>query len=67
VAQHAAVCDENGAKRGNPPMRACGLEAGAIKSWGETGEKTFDADKPRGDRVLRLGGKVYAQRRCPRR
>ena len=37
-----------------------GLEVGAIKEWGQTGEKTFQVQKPKWDRFLRLGGKIDA-------
>ena len=37
-----------------------GMEVGAIKPWGLTGEKTFAAEKPMWERVQRLGGKIYA-------
>jgi hypothetical protein len=37
-----------------------GLEVGAIKPWGETGAKTFAIEKPKWDRIEKLGGKIYA-------
>lgn len=37
-----------------------GMEVGAIKPWGLTGEKTFNIEKPMWDRVQRFGGKIYA-------
>ncbi len=37
-----------------------GLEVGAIKPWGQTGEKTFNIEKPMWERLQRLGGKIYA-------
>lgn len=36
------------------------LEVGAVKPWGLTGQKCFDADRPSWERVRRLGGKLYA-------
>ncbi|MDQ2730804.1 MAG: hypothetical protein M3Y56_04020 [Armatimonadota bacterium] len=36
------------------------LEVGAIKEWGPTGEKTFNAERPMWDRIQRLGGDIYA-------
>jgi hypothetical protein len=36
------------------------LEVGAIKPWGQTGEKTFKIERPLWDRVQRLGGSLYA-------
>jgi len=36
------------------------LEVGAVKEWGPTGEKTFDAESPLWDRFQRLGGRVYS-------
>jgi hypothetical protein len=36
------------------------LEVGALKEWGRTGEKTFNAEKPIWDRLQRLGGNIYA-------
>jgi len=36
------------------------LEVGAVKPWGVTGQKCFDADRPSWERVERLGGKLYA-------
>jgi hypothetical protein len=37
-----------------------GMEVGAVKPWGITGEKTFNAERPIWDRVQRLGGEIYA-------
>lgn len=36
------------------------MEVGAIKPWGQTGEKTFNLERPNWDRVQRLGGHIYA-------
>jgi hypothetical protein len=36
------------------------LEVGAVKPWGPTGQKTFQAERPIWDRVRRLGGSIYA-------
>lgn len=36
------------------------LEVGAIKPWGTTGQKTYDAQRKSWDRVQSLGGKIYA-------
>lgn len=36
------------------------LEVGAIKEWGVTGEKTFNAERPLWERIQRLGGNIYA-------
>jgi hypothetical protein len=36
------------------------MEVGAIKPWGQTGEKTFAIERPMWDRVERLGGRIYA-------
>ena len=36
------------------------IEVGAIKPWSHTGQKTFDIQAPKWDRVLRLGGKIDA-------
>lgn len=36
------------------------LEVGAIKEWGPTGEKTFNAERPMWERIQRLGGNIYA-------
>jgi hypothetical protein len=36
------------------------LEVGAVKEWGPTGEKTFNAERPMWDRFQRLGGTVDA-------
>jgi hypothetical protein len=47
-----------------PQLRRWGikfaLEVGALKPWGETGEKTFNIERPMWDRVERLGGSLYA-------
>lgn len=37
-----------------------GLEVGAIKPWGLTGEKTFEKERPMWERIERLGGKIHA-------
>ena len=37
-----------------------GLEVGAIKEWGLTGEKAFSKNCPKWERFERLGGKIYA-------
>jgi len=37
-----------------------GLEVGAIKPWGLTGEKTFAIERPIWERIERLGGKIHA-------
>jgi hypothetical protein len=37
-----------------------GLEVGAVKEWGQTGEKTFEKERPMWDRIQRLGGKISA-------
>lgn len=37
-----------------------GLEVGAVKEWGQTGEKVFNVQKPKWDRFQRLGGKIEA-------
>ena len=37
-----------------------GLEVGAIKGWGPTGEKAFQAEQPIWQRIERLGGKIHA-------
>lgn len=37
-----------------------GLEVGAIKPWGLTGEKTFHIEKPLWERIERLGGRIHA-------
>jgi hypothetical protein len=37
-----------------------GLEVGAIKEWGPTGRKAFDAQRPMWDRFQKLGGKIHA-------
>jgi hypothetical protein len=36
------------------------LEVGAVKEWGPTGEKTFNAESPMWDRFQRLGGSIYS-------
>lgn len=36
------------------------LEVGAVKEWGPTGEKTFNAERPMWERIERLGGNIYA-------
>jgi len=36
------------------------MEVGAIKPWGLTGEKTFQAERANWERIERLGGNVYA-------
>jgi hypothetical protein len=37
-----------------------GLEVGAVKEWGPTGQKTFDAQRGQLDHLLSLGGKIHA-------
>jgi len=37
-----------------------GLETGAIKPWGKTGEQTFRIERPKWERFERLGGSLYA-------
>jgi hypothetical protein len=37
-----------------------GLEVGAIKEWGQTGEITFTRQRPTWDRIKSLGGNIYA-------
>lgn len=37
-----------------------GMEVGAIKPWGKTGEKAFAVEKPLWERVQRLGGRIHA-------
>lgn len=37
-----------------------GLEVGAIKPWGLTGQKVFEAQRPKWDRFQSLGGKIYS-------
>jgi hypothetical protein len=37
-----------------------GLEVGAVKEWGTTGQKTFDAEQPIWHRLQRLGANFYA-------
>jgi len=34
------------------------LEVGAVKEWGPTGQKTFDAEHCKWDRFIRLGGEI---------
>ncbi len=36
------------------------LETGAIKPWGQTGDTTFNVEKPMWERIEKLGGKIYA-------
>jgi hypothetical protein len=36
------------------------MEVGAIKPWGITGRQVFNIERPIWDRVVRLGGKIYA-------
>lgn len=36
------------------------MEVGAIKEWGQTGEKTFNAERPKWERLERLGADLYA-------
>lgn len=36
------------------------LEVGAVKEWGVTGQKTFQAEQPLWERIQRLGGPIYA-------
>lgn len=36
------------------------LEVGAVKPWGQTGEKCFEIQRKKWDRFQRLGGKMYA-------
>lgn len=36
------------------------LEVGAVKPWGQTGAKTFEAQKPKWERFRRLGASIYA-------
>ena len=36
------------------------LEVGAVKPWGKTGRKVFEVQRPKWDRVQRLGGQIYA-------
>ncbi len=35
-----------------------GLEVGAVKPWGETGQKAFEAQRPKWDRIQSLGGRI---------
>jgi hypothetical protein len=35
------------------------LEVGAIKPWGTTGEKAFSVNRPKWERVLKAGGKIF--------
>lgn len=37
-----------------------GLEVGAVKPWGLTGDKTFAAERPMWNRFQSLGGHIYA-------
>lgn len=37
-----------------------GMEVGAVKPWGTTGEKTFNAERPNWERLQRLGADIYA-------
>ena len=37
-----------------------GLEVGAVKPWGITGQKTFDIQRKKWDRFQSLGGEIYA-------
>lgn len=37
-----------------------GLEVGAVKEWGPTGRKAFDAQRPMWERFQKLGGPIYA-------
>ncbi len=37
-----------------------GLEVGAVKPWGPTGQKTFDIERKYWDRFQSLGGRIYA-------
>jgi hypothetical protein len=37
-----------------------GMEVGAIKQWGPTGEITFSKERPMWERIERLGGKIFA-------
>ena len=37
-----------------------GLEVGAVKEWGQTGEITFNKERPIWERIERLGGKISA-------
>ena len=37
-----------------------GLEVGAVKPWGTTGQKTFDIERKLWDRFQALGGRIYA-------
>jgi hypothetical protein len=36
------------------------MEVGAVKEWGQTGEKTFSIERPMWERIQRLGGNLYA-------
>ncbi len=36
------------------------MEVGALKEWGQTGEKTFAAERPLWERLQRLGANLYA-------
>lgn len=37
-----------------------GLEVGAVKEWGPTGQRAFDGQRGQLDRLQLLGGKIYA-------
>jgi len=37
-----------------------GMEVGAIKPWGPTGEETFGKERANWERIERLGGRIYA-------
>lgn len=37
-----------------------GLEVGAVKEWGPTGEAAFNAERPMWDRFQSLGGRIHA-------
>lgn len=37
-----------------------GMEVGAVKPWGTTGEKTFNAERPIWERLQRQGADIYA-------
>jgi hypothetical protein len=37
-----------------------GLEVGAVKPWGTTGQKTFEVERKKWDRFQSLGGRIYA-------
>ena len=38
-----------------------GLEVGAVKPWGTTGQKTFEIERKHWDRFQSLGGRIYAR------